>query len=413
MSQIYNLIDEIPDAERFLESAGTCYGKNYQTAISGFFTQFKDTFFYANIIQFLIVALMYVNIGKGKYWDILFYASASGFVGASIENATVAYICQESERKKNYKVISFLIAEFFWITCEYSIPFLNLIKMKAFSKGSMAKTINYAILGLFLPFTLCRFAIGFERMNKGILSSQKISNLHGYAFGFMAIADILCTISILYFIQKHSKKSFNASNISSYIKHSSYTILIAVDIVSFLLSTLSIITNFGMFADYIPSSIATPFHCLKSSFVLILASDALLFKYGATAGSSINASSSCNSVKLQNYNNEFNNNSNNNNNGKGSNLYKVNNNHIIDVNSKSTTSGLKTLTNSSSNTTNNMSTTQNSSIYHSASYNTSNIIAPQKSILKNYTTNIKTSPNLYSQVIYDGEPHFGGYFHQQ
>ncbi|OUM62245.1 hypothetical protein PIROE2DRAFT_11501 [Piromyces sp. E2] len=392
-NQMSDLIKEIPDADRFLESAGTCYGKNYPSALSGFFTQFKDTFFYANVIQFLIVALMYMNIGKGKYWDILFYASVSGLVGACIENSTVAYICQESQRKKNYKVFSFLIDEIFWITCEYSIPFLNLIKMKAFSKGTLAKCVNYTIIGLFIPFTICRLAIGFERMNKGILSSQKISNLHGFAFGFMAIADIVCSVSILYFVNKHNRQNFSTSNISNYIKHSSYTILVAVDVVGFLLSVLGIITNLGMFSDYIPSSITTPFHCLKSSFVLILASDALLFKYGATT-SSINASSNTNS-KLQSTNDY--------NGGGGGKSFKGNNYAAIDIQKPlGGNVGYKSLNN------NNVSYN-----YNSAYNNSSNLNPPQKSIIKNYTSNIKTSPNLYSQALYDNEPQFGMFNNHQ
>jgi len=282
---------ELPDAERFLPSTGTCYGKQIDSAFTGFFGQFQDSFFYANFLQFIIVTLLYMSVGKGKYWEILFYAGIAGLCGGVIENTTVAFICQESQRKKNYKVFPFLLNEIFWIGCEYAIPFLNLIKMKAFSKERTAKIINYTIGGLFIPFTIFRFAIGLERMNKGYLNSQKIKNLHGYAFGIMAIADIICTVGILYFVHRHNKRSFSTSNISDYIKHSSYTILVTVDVVGSLLSILDIITNLGMFEKYIPSTITTPFHCLKSSFVMILAVDALLFKYGASQ-SSINSSSS-------------------------------------------------------------------------------------------------------------------------
>jgi len=374
-----DIINGNVEADRFLESAGTCFGKNYPSAMVGFLLQFKDTFFYANVIQFLIVCLMYMSIGKGKYWQILFYASVAGLLGAIIENGTVAYICQESLKQQNFKVYSFLLDEIFWIACEYSIPILNLIKMKAFSKGTLAKCVNYLIIGLFVPFTLCRLAIGYERMNKGYLSSPKINNLHGYAFGFMAMADIICTISILYFVKKHNQQSFSTSNISHQIKHSSYTILVAVDVVGALLSILSIITNFGMFETFIPTAITMPFHCLKSSFVLILASDALLFKYGATT-STLNSSSGSSSRTRTN--NDYNN-------GKS-------NHYVIDMQkSLGGNVGYKTLA--------------KNNIDYNSSYNT--LTNPPKTIVKNYTSNIKPSPNTYSQTTYHDElPQYGGYY---
>jgi len=278
-NQMQDFVFEIPDAERFLDSAETCFFKNYDNFLSGFFSRFQDSFFYANVMQCLIVTLMYMNMGKGKYWKILFYAALAGLLGSVLENGSVAYICRESERKREYKVPTFLFAEIFWISCEYAIPLLNLIKMRAFSKEKISKYINYFIVGLFIPFTICRFLIGFERMNKGYLQNQKIKSLHGFAFGIMAIADITCTIAIIYFINLHNRKNNEplAAAISNHVKQSSYTILIAVDITGFLLSSFDLITNIRG----IPSSVTVPFHCLKSSFVLILATDNLLFKYGA------------------------------------------------------------------------------------------------------------------------------------
>lgn len=288
--------------KKFLEESGTCYKKNYPNFFSGFFTQFGESFFYANVIQCLLVSLMYANVGKGKYWKILFYAALAGLLGSLCENGTVAYICQDSQKDKEYKVVSLLIAEVFWISCEYAIPLLNLIKMRAFSKETLTKYINYTIIALFIPFTICRFLIGYERMSKGILQSNKIKNLHGFAFGIMAIADITCTVVILYFIKKYNrnKESF-ATAINERIKQSSYTILIAVDITGFLLSMFDLITNFKTFY-YIPTSLSIPFHCLKSSFVLILACDNLLFKYGAVHNMTSHYVSSSGTNAKQTYN---------------------------------------------------------------------------------------------------------------
>jgi hypothetical protein len=390
---------------RFSQKAGTCYGKNYKNASYGFFSQFQDSFFYTNCIQFIIVFIMYINIGKGKYWKILFYASLAGLLGGVLENATVAYICQDNQKYKIYKVIPFLIDEVFWIPCEYAIPFLNLTKMKAFAKGKMANAIYYTIIGLFIPFSFIRLLIGYERMNIGCLQSDNIKKYHGYAFFIMAIADLICTVSILYYVYKHNTtQSFNTSNISNYIKHSSYTILVAVDIVGFSLSILNIITNSGIVEDYIPSTIVTPFHCLKSSFVLILASDALLFKYGANS-SSFNSTNESNSKfpSNSNYHNCGYNN--------GTSAFKTNGNISIDINNN-----LKPLNCNASFT----SLSPNSNMtfnYSPTAYNNSTTITKSRSIIKNYTTNIKTSPSTLYLPSPDSEktlsPQFGFLNEQQ
>jgi len=295
-TQELNFLNGNNKIDRFDPSTGTCYGKNYKTAIYGFFSQFQDSYFYSNFIQFIIVVLMYLNIGNGKYWKVLFYSSIAGLVGALIENSTLGYICQESQINKTYKIVPFFISEFFWIVCEYSIPMLNLIKMKAFGKGKVANIINYIVLGMFIPFAFCRFKIGYERMELGYLHNRNIRKLHGYAFFTIAVADMICTFSILYFVKLHNQQTFATSNVSDYIKKSSYIILITVDVVSFALSFLNILTNSGVAESIVPSSIIVPFHCFKSTFLLILAVDALLFKYGINV-TSMNASSSGNNYK--------------------------------------------------------------------------------------------------------------------
>ncbi|OUM63947.1 hypothetical protein PIROE2DRAFT_60976 [Piromyces sp. E2] len=88
---------------RFDSSTQTCYGKEFDGFMIGLLHQFRDTFFYALIIQFLLVALMYNSVGKGIYWRVLFYASLAGILGSFFENGTVAYVCQQ----RPYKSINF------------------------------------------------------------------------------------------------------------------------------------------------------------------------------------------------------------------------------------------------------------------------------------------------------------------
>lgn len=275
--------------DRWEEKANTCHGKSYDSFIEGFFSQFHDSLFYALVIQFLMVALMYSSVGKGIYWKVLFYASLAGLLGTLCENSTTAFICRKSEedqyrytdvKESTSHFILLLVDEIFWIISEYAIPYLNLIKMKAFARGKPAVIVRYTIYLLFIPFVIFRFLIGYTRMSKGYLNDADIRQYHGYVFGVMGIADVLCTVAILYFVRKNNMMANSETNINHYIKHSSYTILVCVDVVSCLLSFLNIFANV-LNDNKILNSIIVPFHCLKSSFVLILAIDALLFKYGA------------------------------------------------------------------------------------------------------------------------------------
>lgn len=292
--EAYLLMKQVDESQynRWTPQTNTCYGKEYESFIEGFFSQFHDSLFYALVIQFFMVALMYNSMGKGIYWKVLFYASFAGLLGTLCENGTMAYICRKSEKEKvdnhteesSMHFVLLLVDEVFWILSEYAIPYLNLIKMKAFARGKTALVVKYSIYLLLVPFVIVRFLIGYTRMTKGYLNNSDIRQYHGYAFGVMAIADLLCTFAILYFVRKNNILANAESSINHYVKHSSYTILVCVDVVSCILSFLNI------FANYLPenkvlNSIIIPFHCLKSSFVLILAIDALLFKYGAHVNS--------------------------------------------------------------------------------------------------------------------------------
>jgi len=297
-----NLMEDTkPTLNKFSPETDTCYGKEIEGFTDGFLNQFHESFFYALVLQFLLVTLMYNSVGKGIYWKVLFYASVAGLLATICENATIAFVCRKGQEENNSSIhfILLIIDEIFWIISEYAIPYLNLIKMKAFARGKFAIIIRYAIYGLFIPFIAFRFLIGYNRVKRGYLQDTDIRRLHGYAFGVMAVADIICTFAILYFVRKNNSQVAASASLNHYVKHSSYTILLAVDVVSALLSVLNIITNVSLTDAIILKSVTVPLHCLKSSFVLILAIDALLFKYGAHVVS-VNESSSGNS---KNHNN--------------------------------------------------------------------------------------------------------------
>ncbi len=269
--------------DRFNPANETCPITPYANFIDGFFSKCKDTYFFINVFQFALVALMYWNVGKGRYWKIIFLGSFAGFLGGVLETGTIAFICCQSRYNTPYtKVFTLFISEFFWIKNEYSVPFLNLIKMRAFAKGKAAKVVNYLVLGIFPLFALCRFWIGYVRSRDGVLKNNDIDVSHGFAFGCMAIADLICTISIIYFVKKHNNQEHLKANvITHYIEHSSYTILVCVDIVSIILAITCFLTTY----TNVPKSTSIPLHCLKCAFLLILATDALLFKYEANNSS--------------------------------------------------------------------------------------------------------------------------------
>jgi len=284
--------------------AGTCPKEPYYNFLFGLYIRFKDTFFFSYLIQFLLVYLMYMNAGSGHYWTMLFYASLAGMIASFLENATLSFECSEAhiEQRHNGIAVLYLFGELFWIITEYSIPYLNLIKMKAIAKSDTAKTISYVIYGLAIPFIGSRFAIGYSRYKNGYLNDEGIEILHGFAFLFMGVADLICTIFIIHFINKYNNRSSTHGNdLTNHIQQSSYTILITVDIVSLLLSALYIIVTIVNYRNdsgtltfmqkVFAKDLPIPFHCFKSVFLLILATDALLFKYGASNNTSLRDSS--------------------------------------------------------------------------------------------------------------------------
>jgi hypothetical protein len=254
----------------------------YNNFFVGMFSLFESVPYTINIIQFFLVTLIYVNVGKGKYWKILFYVSIASLCGTLLECSGDVYIHLEDNKGKPVGfVYPFLIEEIFCIIKEYSVPVLNLIKMKAFSQGTLAKVVNYIIAILFIPFAIFRFMIGYTRMKEATLVNSQIQYYHGGAFFFMAISDAICTCAILYFVKKYNTQAIIKEDVTHFIKRSSYTILVIVDLVSFILSILQIIAS----KNEPMSFLIGPFKDMKYAFILILAVDALLFKYNVNVSS--------------------------------------------------------------------------------------------------------------------------------
>ncbi|KAL6624877.1 hypothetical protein U3516DRAFT_857748 [Neocallimastix sp. 'constans'] len=264
----------------------TCYNKNYISFYQGINLELKDTFFSVFIYQFLIVSLIYVRIGKGKYWKTIYISSLMGLIGSIIEHSTLAYICQLSQLENKTRVIPFFIEEIFWVINEYSVPYLNLLKIKTLMEQNMRKYFVIALTLLFIPFAFFRLYNRYDRMMEGVLNTKISERCHGIAYGTIAIADMICTFCIIYYVKKKIKNGrMNASSITNYIMNSSYTILICVDIVSIFLSSLYIVVNVMEPGSEFSNS-PMPFHCFKSIFILILAVDGMIFRNDTSQGSS-------------------------------------------------------------------------------------------------------------------------------
>lgn len=263
----------------------------------------QDTFFYAFIIQLILVSYAYFKIGHGKFWTTLFVASIAGFVAAVLEKICMA--CTEHPDNKNMGIyILLLIDEPGWILSEFCIPYLNMVKLEAFISKVQARYLKVFVGIAFVLFAYFRFKIGYLRYSCHTVFNDDIYHAHGYAFSIMAITELICTFFILKKMTKDyklAKKRGIDGNIYEYSRKSSFFILLIIDFCGFILAILS------MFSNYTLEGILKPFHCIKSNFVLILAVDTLIFKLTArrTDASGYYNTSSANKSYASNNTNTF------------------------------------------------------------------------------------------------------------
>ncbi|ORX43642.1 hypothetical protein BCR36DRAFT_303390, partial [Piromyces finnis] len=260
---------------------------NFHPAIEfilNFANEFSDSYLYAYIIQIMLIGYMHKCAGSGRYWKIIFTGSIFGMFGATIEHLGTAWI-KTIDKNQSKAYCCYLLAEIGWIITEFSIPYLNLIKLKVLTQSKIVKTVNWVIGFLFILFGLCRFYIGYLRLINKTLYNIKIYHLHGIAFGIIAIADGLLSILIFIELNKSAKrikeKYGETFNLLNSFKKSSLFILFVVDLMSVILAILSIIIDVTIFGRSV-NKLIKPFHALKSNFLLILAVDSFIFKMRAS-----------------------------------------------------------------------------------------------------------------------------------
>ena len=135
--------------------------------------------------------------------------------------------------------------------------------------------MSLIIYGLLPFYCCCRLWIGYNRMNDGILQNEKIQLFNALSFAIIALANLACIFAILYSVKQNNIGKVKKS--SSFIKYTSYTIIICVDAISIVLSIFNAIIQIQSLN--IPKSLAYPIHCIECSLILILSFDALIFKY--------------------------------------------------------------------------------------------------------------------------------------
>jgi len=257
-----------------------------------FTNQFADSFLYAYILQIILIGYMYNCAGSGRYWKILLSGSIFGMIGAVIENSGTAWLKTIDKNSKHHlskAYYCYFLAEIGWIITEFSIPYLNLIKLNTLTQTKLKKFVNYTIMMLFSLFSCSRLCIGYLRLSNHCLYNEAIYHAHGVAFGITAIAD--GSLSVLIFIElnksakKTKEKDGETFNLLISFKKSSLFILFIVDLMSVILAILSIFISDSPFGQGV-NKLMKPFHALKSNFLLILAIDAFIFKMRASVDGS-------------------------------------------------------------------------------------------------------------------------------
>jgi len=259
--------------------------------IFNFTNEFSDSFLYAYVLQIILISYMYSCVGNGRYWKILLVGSLFGMFAAVTEHLGTAWLKTVEGSEENMKgskgLYCYMLAEVGWIASEFSIPYLNLIKLNTLSQSKIIKTINHTIALLFFFFAGFRLYIGYLRVSHGVLFDETIYRAHGIAFGIMAVADGILSIIICLRLNKSAKISKEEDgdsetiNILKLFKKSSLFILFVVDLMSVVLAILSIFIGIPSLRESL-SKLIKPFHALKSNFILVLAIDAFVFKMRAS-----------------------------------------------------------------------------------------------------------------------------------
>jgi len=282
--------------------AGKVFGVDPNNTIIGnkivdtfliFTNDFSDSFLYAYMLQIILIIYMYNCVGTGRYWKIMLIGSIFGMFGAVVEHLGSSWLrtyTSMEEVKKSKALYCYLISEIGWIAAEFSIPYLNLIKLNTLSQKKIIKIVNYIISALFILFSISRFFIGYLRVKNSSLYNPAIYHAHGIAFGIIAIADGLLSILIFKELNRNAKKTKEKDgesfNLLASFKKSSLFILFIVDLMSVNLAILSIFINNNTMVGKSINRLIKPFHALKSNFLLILAIDAFIFKMRASVDGS-------------------------------------------------------------------------------------------------------------------------------
>lgn len=241
---------------------------NFGNLLACSFWSFQESYCHIYIIQVLLVGFGYFCVGKGRYWKTLFYASIAGLCGFFFQ---LIGLCS------SFNFFLF-IGELCMIFSDFSIPFLNMVKLEAIIPNRRAKYLKIALAIPFLLFSTFKIIVGYLRTTEDAFTSKDILSFNGYANAILAITELLCTTLILIKMTEDYKMAKSRGlngNIYKISKNSSYFTLLFVDLFGTVSAVLSI------FAHNLPKIIynaTIPLLIIQSCFILLLAVDALIFK---------------------------------------------------------------------------------------------------------------------------------------
>ncbi|ORX79722.1 hypothetical protein BCR32DRAFT_246167 [Anaeromyces robustus] len=237
----------------------------------------KESLFYCGLIQFVIVLYIYLRIGKGKLWMTFLYSTLCMFSGKVLEYIMRSLIFFKETSK--YAFICCIPLETFYIASNYTLAYINLIKLKALTEKQYVKKIQILVSLLFPIFCTFRYLIGYYRYIDSDFNSSKARNCKGISYSILASLNIFISFFIYRELKHNYRKERSQSNylkkitFPCYIRRSNYAVLLFLNICSFILSFLNYSYISGLYVDLI-----TLLECIQDNLIFLLAVDTLIYK---------------------------------------------------------------------------------------------------------------------------------------
>jgi len=276
---------------------GSVASTSYSTVlfISQVSMMLKESLFYCGLIQLVIILYMYLRVGKGRLWMAFLYSTLCLFSGKVLEHILKSLINFKETSK--YSFIFCIPLETFYIASNYTISYINLIKLRALTDRPYVKRVKLLISIVFPFYCTSRYFIGYFRYVDKDFNSERARNCKGLSYTILGCLNIFMTFFIYRELKYNYRKERTQSNYLSkitfyrYVRKSNYAVLILLNLCSFILSFINYSYIKGSYIDLmcIPE-------CIQDNLLFFLAIDTLIYKadyfkmlnsQGATVGGDI------------------------------------------------------------------------------------------------------------------------------